>query len=540
MRPRNPSGGGGPGRRRAVRDGDAVPAGSRTTNDGDSRPPANGPPGHPAADSVVVSGSGPSLLWFRQDLRLSDNPALAAALERGRPLLCVCILDDEGEGEWAMGGASRWWLHHSLSALAADLAELGQRLHLARGPAAEVLVELVRTYGVEAVFWNRRYEPAAIARDTRIKTMLREAGIQAVSFPGSVLFEPWTHATKAGEPYRVFTPFWNQLVRRDDPAPPLPRPQGLPPLPQPRRRDGEPTLDDLGLLPRIPWDAGFTPVWTPGETGAWARLSAFGGDAVVGYPEQRDLPGGNGTSRLSPHLHWGEISPRSVWSELRARQRGRRGREQEAMTAFLRQIVWREFAHHLLFHFPRTTSEPLRPDFARFPWREDPAALRAWQRGVTGYPLVDAGVRELWNTGWMHNRVRMVVGSFLVKHLLLHWSHGARWFWDTLVDADLANNTLGWQWIAGCGADAAPYFRIFHPVRQGEKFDGAGTYVRRWVPELAALPDEHLQAPWDAPAGVLRDAGVELGQTYPLPIVDHDFARRRALDAYAMMKSRAG
>ena len=479
---------------------------------------------------------GPSIVWFRHDLRLADHPALRAAIDRGWPTVCLHILDPDGEGDWPLGGASRWWLHHSLASLDADLSRMGQRLVHRAGPAEEVLRGLVREHAVGAVFWNRRYEPAVIARDTRIKSSLREAGVHAESFRGSVLFDPASHQTQSGDPYRVFTPFWNQVIRRDDPPPPLARPRKMPPPPSPVVPGME--LEELGLLPTIPWDRGLQDAWTPGEKEAHALLSAFGERDVGAYNDRRNFPAVQGTSRLSPHLHFGEISPVEVWHGIRETQRSLRGKSQDSATGYLRQIVWREFAHHLLFHYPRTPSEPLREAFTAFPWRKSAKDLRAWQRGRTGYPIVDAGMRELWHIGWMHNRVRMVVGSFLVKHLLLHWRHGAAWFWDTLVDADLANNTLGWQWISGCGADAAPYFRVFNPMMQGLKFDAEGEYVRQWVPELAQLPDEHLHTPWEAPSDVLKRAGVSLGKTYPLPIVDHKAARDRALQAYEVVKAR--
>lgn len=479
---------------------------------------------------------GPSVVWFRQDLRLSDHPALRAAVDRGRPVLCLYVLDTEGEAAWSPGAASRWWLHFSLDALGSELAKVGQRLVLARGRSEDVIARLVRDHGVGAVFWNRRYEPSIIARDTVIKARLREQGVEAESFRGSVLFEPSSYRTQSGDPYRVFTPFWNQIVRRDDPPPPLERPRTVPP---PVRGVPSLPLAALELLPSVGWDGGLRESWTPGEDGAHSLLESFGKSGVTTYNASRDFPAVQGTSRLSPYLHFGEVSPVEAWHSIRERQRSLTGQDHDNASGYLRQIAWREFALHLLFHYPETTTEPLREAFAAFPWRTSPADLRSWQRGRTGYPIVDAGMRELWHTGWMHNRVRMVVGSFLVKHLLLHWRLGAEWFWDTLVDADLANNTLGWQWISGCGADAAPYFRVFNPILQGAKFDSGGTYVKRWVPELAALPVEHIHAPWEAPPEVLRRAEVELGKTYPAPIIDHKAGRDRALRAYEQVKAKA-
>ncbi|MBL9172506.1 MAG: deoxyribodipyrimidine photo-lyase [Verrucomicrobiales bacterium] len=478
----------------------------------------------------------PTLVWFRQDLRLDDNPALAAALARGGPVIPVYILDDAGEGGWPMGGASRWWLHHSLASLDARLRERGSRLVLARGTSAEVLRSLLAATGAGAVYWNRRYEPAIITRDAAIKSSLLSSGMDARSFNASLLFEPHLIRNKQGRPFQVFTPFWKhcltQLV-----SPPVKVGTGKFTAPSAWPRSLE--IDALGLLPKIPWDAGFATSWKPGEAGAAERLRVFVSRAMSGYANTRNLPGQDGTSQLSPWLHFGELGPRQIWAAVsevgRASGTFPPG---EGARVFLSEVGWREFAHHLLFHFPHTPERPLREDFEKFPWREDPKGilLRAWQKGRTGYPIVDAGMRQLWHTGWMHNRVRMVVASFLVKHLRLNWTHGAAWFWDTLVDADLASNTLGWQWTAGCGADAAPYFRVFAPVLQGERFDGDGGYVRRWVPELAGLPSEHIHAPWEAPPAVLSRAGVTLGGNYPRPLVDHETARNEALAAFQSIR----
>lgn len=478
----------------------------------------------------------PALVWFRLDLRLTDNPALAAALKRGGPIVPVFIWAPEEEGDWPPGGASRWWLHQSLKALAADLASRGARLVLRRGPTLDALRALVRETGAHAVFWNRRYEPALIARDRAVKEALRAEGLEVESFNSALLFEPWTVANRAGKPFQVFTPFWRHCLGLAEPPPPQPAPEHLPA--PPRWPTSEP-LAALELEPKIDWAAGLRAAWQPGEAGALATLRRFLDGAFTSYAEQRNRPDLLGTSRLSPHLHFGELGPRQVWHSLKA-WAARRGVPEATWrgSQFLAEIGWREFAHHLLFHFPHTPSKPLRPEFARFPWRRNPDGLRAWQRGRTGYPIVDAGMRELWTTGWMHNRVRMIVASFLVKDLLVDWRAGARWFWDTLVDADLASNTLGWQWTAGCGADAAPYFRIFNPVSQGAKFDPQGDYVRRWVPELARLPAAWIHQPWAAPPSVLQQAGVELDRNYPRPVVGHAIAREVALEAWAKLKSR--
>ncbi len=475
-----------------------------------------------------------TLLWFRLDLRLTDNPALEAARQRGGPVVPVFVWAPEEEGDWPPGGASRWWLHRSLAALAGDLETRGARLLIRRGPSLASLRQLARETGADAVYWNRRYEPALIARDTAVKEALRADGLRAESFNSALLFEPWTVTNQTGKPFQVFTPFWRHCLAREDPPAPTPAPRRLP---GPARAPRSEPLAALELEPTIDWASGLRAAWQPGEAGAAANLRRFLDHAFEQYGEDRNRPDRPGTSRLSPHLHFGEIGPRQVWQALKrhAAQRGwpvTRWRN----TQFLAEIGWREFAYHLLYHFPHTPTRPLRAEFARFPWRKEAAWLRAWQRGRTGYPIVDAGMRELWATGWMHNRVRMITASFLVKDLLVDWCAGARWFWDTLVDADLASNTLGWQWTAGCGADAAPYFRIFNPVTQGQKFDPQGDYVRRWVPELARLPTEWIHRPWEAPDEVLRAGGVELGRTYPRPIVSHAIAREVALEALAKIK----
>jgi deoxyribodipyrimidine photo-lyase len=476
-----------------------------------------------------------SIVWFRTDLRLTDNPALYAAFQRGGPVLPLFIWCPEEEGEWPLGGASKWWLHQSLGALGQSLMSLGSPLVVRQGLALELLRQLVRETGATAVFWNRRYEPATIARDRGVKEGLRSLGIEAESFNGSLLREPWTVKTKTGGPYQVFTPFWRACRSELVPPAELPPPASLVPLDRPVQSL---MISDLGLEPTLGWAAGFTRVWSPGERGAQALLNQFLGQREGSYAHDRDRPDREGTSRLSPHLHFGEISPRQIWHATAARAAASvTSPTQWQESRFLTEVGWREFAFHLLYHFPDTPLAPLRQEFSRFPWRPDAAALRAWQRGQTGYPLVDAGMRQLWTTGWMHNRVRMVVASFLVKHLLLPWQDGARWFWDTLVDADLASNTLGWQWTAGCGADAAPFFRIFNPVSQGEKFDPEGNYVRTWVPELGRLPARWIHQPWTAPAAELRDLGVVLGKTYPRPMVEHATARADALAAYAATRS---
>lgn len=490
----------------------------------------------------------PSLLWFRRDLRLQDNPALHAALARGGPVIPVFVLEDEhGAADRSPaaqlngsrpGGASRWWLHHSLVALDESLRERDSRLVLTRGDPTHVLLKLAAAVGAGAVFWNRRYEPAAVARDTGVRAACAAAGLEVKTFGAALLNEPDAIANRQGRPFQVFSAFWRHCLTIPVSAP-VKLPTG--PLPIPTAWPDSLTLAELELLPRVHWDAGWERLWSPGEAAARQRLARFVGDSIDRYDEERDFPGCDGTSRLSPALCFGEISPRQIWAAVRARARTTGVfPPSNGARVFLTELGWREFGYHLLWHFPHTATRPLRSEFERFPWADDPGdvQLRAWQRGRTGYPIVDAGMRQLWQTGWMHNRVRMVVASFLVKHLRLPWTHGAAWFWDTLVDADLASNSLGWQWSAGCGADAAPYFRVFAPVLQGQKFDADGTFVRRWLPELARLPDKHVHAPWTAPSEVLAAAGVRLGDNYPWPIVDHAAARQAALDAFHSLRSR--
>ena len=471
---------------------------------------------------------GASLVWLRRDLRLADQPALHAAVERGQPVIPVYIHAPEEEAPWQPGSASNWWLHHSLNHLRSQLESLNSRLTLRRGPSLESLRQLVRETGADAIFWNRLYEPAVIRRDQALKKALRADGCTVSSFNAALLNEPWCVRSAAGDPYKVFSPFWKASKRIGIDAPVLRRPTHL------RSPDAWPAterLASLELLPEKPWDAGLASSWSPGETGALQRLEAFLDDPVHRYGEMREIPAQPGTSRLSPHLHFGEISPRQIVHALREA-----GHDPESGGAehFVREVGWREFAHHLIFHFPHTTEEPLNPKFAAFPWRESADDLHAWQRGRTGIPIVDAAMRELWRTGWMHNRSRMIVASLLTKNLRMHWLHGARWFWDTLVDADLAANTLGWQWAAGSGADAAPYFRIFNPVLQGRRFDPEGRYVRRHVPELQRVPDSAIHAPWGH-GGKRVDRA--LYPDYPDPVVDLQQSRQAALDAFSVVKN---
>jgi deoxyribodipyrimidine photo-lyase len=463
-----------------------------------------------------------ALIWLRRDLRVADNAALDAALKAGYTPIPVYIHAPDEEAPWAPGAATRWWLHHSLLALDADLRALGSALVIRVGATAQVLDLLIEQTGAEAVYWNRLYDPTLVQRDARIKEDLRARGIKAESSAGHLIAEPWEIRNGSGEPYRVFTPFWRKL-RTELPLPePVPAPMHLP-----QHGVGGVDLAALALLPRIDWDQGFHAVWAPGGEGAHEQLDHFAVNALESYAHGRDRPDRPGTSRLSPHLHFGEISPRQIAHRL---LRGASPAQRELAEPFLRELGWRDFGHHLLFNFPHTSEQPLQAGFAGFNWEQVHAEkLQAWQRGRTGIPIVDAGMRELWDTGWMHNRVRMIVASLLTKNLRYHWLHGARWFWDTLVDADLASNTQGWQWTAGSGADAAPYFRIFNPVTQGERFDPLGAYVRRYVPELAHLPAEHIHQPWTV--GGVRG--------YPKPIVDLKRSREAALSAYSAMRHSA-
>ncbi len=477
----------------------------------------------------------PLIFWFRQDLRTVDLPGLNAAAATGRPVLPLYILDTQTPGQWAPGGASRWWLHHSLAALSEALCECGTQLVLRKGNSVDVLDEIIEESGADAVYCSRQYEPWAGELEQTLHGHFQPRGIEFKRFPGHLLHEPGSVRTGNGDPFRVFTPFWRACRALEEP----PEPRALPAdtlwqTPPPASE----ALSDWQLLPRQPdRAAGWHSLWQPGAQGARTRLQRFLSERVADYADKRDLPGVAATSGLSPHLHYGEISPRSIWHATRSAAAGET-HLQKAADKFLAELGWREFSYHLLNFFPDIPTTSFKPAFEDFPWAGTEAQLKAWQEGRTGYPIVDAGMRELWATGYMHNRVRMVTASFLTKHLLIDWRLGERWFWDALVDADLASNSCGWQWVAGSGADAAPYFRIFNPTLQGEKFDPDGHYVRHWVPELAQLPDKYLHKPGAAPAAVLRDAGVTLGESYPEPLVEHRAAREAALAAYGHIKGR--
>lgn len=463
----------------------------------------------------------PALVWLRRDLRLCDHSALREATADGRPVILVYLWAPEEEGDWPPGSAVRFRLRQSLAALATDLEQQGSRLILRTGDSAQELVQLCAQTGARSIYWHRCYEPAARATEQRVRCALEAAGVQAVDCPGDLLHEPVEVMNRQGTPFRVFTAFWKHCMQLQNMA--LPTSQWRRPcLVAPAAWPASASLD--ALLPEVRWGGGIRKRWGFGEKAALKTLRRFRA-RLEAYPKMRDFPAEDSVSGLSPYLHFGEISPHRLYAAIA--EVGT-----TAATAYLRQLYWREFAAYLLWHYPYTARKPLRPEFAAFPWRRAKHTLQRWQQGLTGYPLVDAGMAELWQTGWMHNRVRMIAASFLVKDLLVHWLRGAEWFWDTLIDADLANNTLGWQWVAGCGADAAPYFRVFNPVLQGARFDPQGRYVKRWLPQLASLPERWVHCPWQAPPLVLHEAGVRLGTDYPAPIIDHAEARRRALAAY--------
>ncbi len=476
----------------------------------------------------------PIIVLFRQDLRISDNRALSEAALTGRPVVPVFVMDNAGRGGRPIGGARQWWLHGSVKALSEKLAALGSPLVLVSGDIESALEPILEQTGADTVFWNRRYDPVAVTADTKLNSALRNKSIRVQSFEGQLLHEPTLLTTGAGSPFRVFSAFWRALLRADEPRAPVSAPRRL--RPPDIKVSGE-TLESFGLKPVRPdWSAGLRETWLPGEERALSRLHAFLDSNLKHYASGRDLPGEAHTSMLSPHLAHGEITPFQIWHATGSAFDAWHAADAEK---FRKEIAWREFSYHLLFHNPQLDTININRAFDRFHWGNDPRRLEAWQQGLTGYPLVDAGMRQLWRTGWMHNRVRMVCASFLVKHLMIDWRQGERWFWDTLVDADPASNSASWQWVAGCGADASPYFRVFNPILQGEKFDPDGTYVRRYVPEIDNLPNRYIHRPWEASASELRAAAVELGGNYPAPIVDHKPARNRALEAYQAMRGAA-
>ena len=462
--------------------------------------------------------------WFRQDLRLSDNPAFYDATKNSS-ILPIYILDDKNSKEFSMGEASRFWLHHSLTSLDKSLDE---NLSIYQGNPLEIILEIINRLNIEEIYWNRCYEPWRTKRDMHIKKELESKGIKVNSLNGSLLWEPWTIKKGDGTPYKVFTPFFRKgCLLSDKPREPLPTPNN-PDL----FHDSDQSLEvnDLALLPSIRWDTEMKPFWNIGEGGAHKRLSEFLDSGIANYKNGRNFPAKPFVSRISPHIHFGEISPNQAW--YAAKIKG----NDASIDLFLSELGWREFSYTQLYFNPELPKKNLQSKFDQFPWDDNLNNLLAWQKGQTGVPMVDAGMRELWLTGSMHNRVRMVVGSFLVKNLLLHWHHGERWFWDCLVDADLASNSASWQWIAGCGVDAAPYFRIFNPVTQGEKFDPDGEYIRKYIPEIKALPNKYLFSPWETPKEELDKAGIVLGQDYPNPVIDLKLSRQNALDAFKSLK----
>ena len=470
-----------------------------------------------------------TLVWFRRDLRLADHPALRKAVDNGKVML---VYIEDTQNARPLGGASKWWLHHSLKALAESIKDRGAKLHFFEGDPLKIIPELCTKHGLTHVYWGRQYFPDTIQRDTALKTKLQQANIEVESFNTSLLREPWEIAPKSGPFYKVYTPFWGACLESFK--------QNTPHLPKsaPSEIEGLPAeglaLDALKLLPTRPnWAKGFHNHWEIGEDAALKRFKAFAESRIYGYSTQRDLPAVDGTSKLSPHLHFGEISPRQIYHALRDEMGSDKG-----LDTFMKEIGWREFGYHLIYHIKDFATKPWKEQFEHFTWDENPEALKCWQRGQTGYPIVDAGMRQLWQTGWMHNRVRMIVASFLIKDLFIHWKEGEEWFWDTLVDADLANNVAGWQWVAGSGADASPYFRIFNPISQGEKFDPKGQYIREFVPELKDLPDDLIHKPWEAKNSDLLLAGIKLGVDYPKPMVDHAKARNEALARYKAIKDK--
>ena len=473
-----------------------------------------------------------TVVWFGHDLRLSDHAALVHAAEREGPVVPLFTWAPDEHGGWPPGGAHRWWLRESLERLDAHLREKGSRLVVRQGASLDAIRDVIASTGADRVVWLTRYEPALRQRDIDIREALAEDGVMCRQFAGRLLHEPEEIRTGSGGPYHVYGPFWRKFKSEVT----VPSPLDVPRLGTSRAPETWPTSDDLDALNLTPeqqdgvdWAGAMREFWQPGERGAHDRLARFL-DVASTYDDDRNRPDLRHTSELSPHLHWGEISPRQVWTQVQ--EWVSNGAMREAADVYLSEIAWREFSCHILHAYPDSPTEPLKDKFAGFRWRATPSYLEAWQRGRTGYPIVDAGMRQLWALGWMHNRVRMIVGSFLTKDLFVPWQEGARWFWDTLCGGDLANNSMGWQWVAGSGADAQPFFRIFNPVSQGERHDPNGDYVREWVPELADLPKKWIHKPWEAPAEVLKAAGVTLGETYPRPIVDHAEQRDEAMERY--------
>lgn len=470
------------------------------------------------------------IVWFRQDLRITDNPALSLAADNGS-IIPVFILDDDAPAEAVLGGASKWWLHQSLLSLSKSLSN---KLIIRRGNPLSILSDIAEEFSADSVVWNRLYEPWQRSRDENIKTELKKNNINAKSLNGSLLWEPMSVLKKDETPYKVFTPYYRKgCLTRQAPRFPLTKPAQM------DIAEGVEFSNDallsLELIPKIEWYKEIEAQWEPGEEGAANRLQRFINDAATSYQDARNLPAVKGTSLLSPHLHFGEVSPNQAWYAIQGAFEN--AFDNKDLDVYLSELGWREFSYYLLFHWPEIQHKNFNAKFDHFSWRSSADDLQAWQFGNTGVPIIDAGMRELYQTGYMHNRIRMVVGSFLVKNLLIDWREGERWFWDTLLDADMASNSSGWQWVAGSGADAAPYFRVFNPILQGEKFDKEGEYVKQYCPELKKLPKKFIHKPWEAPAEILKACGVELGKEYPKPIVDLKESRKRALDAFAQLKA---
>ena len=476
--------------------------------------------------------SNTTLYLFRNDLRLKDNPALSAACNAGQPVLLLFIFDDIDKN-WGMGSASRWWLHHSLQSLSSSVEKQGGRVILRKGNTISILDEIINQANVNKLYFSRTYEPAQRKIEENIYSNFQDK-IKIKRFGSYLLFEPEQIRTGNDQPYKVFTPFWKTCLKQLEPHISKQNFSELKILSRLKIKYDD--LNNWCLLPTKPdWAEGLRNKWQPGEVGAHNTLKEFIQTGLLNYDEDRNRPDRLGTSCLSPYLHFGEIAPVRIWHEVKQHiDQNKRGTK--SGMAYLRELGWRDFSTHLLYNWPDFPELPFRPEYKKFPWKKNKKALRVWQKGQTGYPIIDAGMRQLWHTGWMHNRVRMIVASFLVKHLLIHWRDGEDWFWETLVDADLANNSVSWQWIAGSGADAAPYFRIFNPILQGKKFDPNGDYVRHWVAEVANLPNQYIHEPWRANDEVLSKAELKLNRDYPAPIIDHDIGRKRALEAYRELK----
>ncbi|TPW25925.1 cryptochrome/photolyase family protein [Pararhizobium mangrovi] len=479
-----------------------------------------------------IGGEGPIVVWLRNDLRLDDNPPLAAAAETGRPVVPLVVFDEESKDVRQLGGAHKWWFHHSLESLATSFRGKGSQLTLRRGEGAKIVPEVMEEVGADALVFNRRYDEGSRAVDDAVVEALGD-DVAVTRYAGNLLHNPDEVETNSGGYYKVYTPFMKTVMKQKRRAP-VDAPSGFK---QPDSFPKSDKLEDWDLLPTKPdWSGGIRDFWTVGEKAAHDRFADFCDECLGGYDAGRDKPDKDATSRMSPHLRWGEISPIRLWHTANAYAERRKTIPSGDLESFLQELVWRDFNYNLLYNFGPMATKDFNSRFDDFPWKSSKKSLEAWQAGKTGYPIVDAGMRQLWETGWMHNRIRMVVGSFLTKDLLIDWREGERWFWDTLVDGDIASNTAQWQWIGGTGADAQPFFRIFNPITQSERFDKNGDYIRRFVPELKDLPTKVLHAPWDADEETLEKAGVKLGETYPKPIIDHKKARDRALGAYDEVK----